>query len=84
MPWPMSGGAGFKLWATSIDAEFELRREMAARSGLPLTMTLLQKEARPEEGRIEEANAEGLRITAQICGRPTSVLLAFGAVDQSV
>ena len=66
----------------AIDAEFDLRREMAARSGLPLTMTLLQKEARPEEwrdllGRIEEANAEGLRITAQIRGRPTSVLLGF-------
>ena len=66
----------------AIDAEFELRREMSARSGLPLTMTLLQKEARPEEwrdllGRIEEANAEGLRITAQIRGRPTSVLLGF-------
>ena len=33
----------------AIDTEFDLRREMAARSGLPLTMTLLQKEARPEE-----------------------------------
>tara|TARA_B100000676_G_scaffold313514_1_gene395924 strand:+ start:15267 stop:17006 length:1740 start_codon:yes stop_codon:yes gene_type:complete len=66
----------------AIDAEFDLRREMAARSGLPLTMTLLQKEARPEEwrdllSRIEEANAEGLKITAQIRGRPTSVLLGF-------
>ncbi|MEL0112989.1 MAG: amidohydrolase family protein, partial [Rickettsiales bacterium] len=66
----------------AIDTEFELRREMAARSGLPLTMTLLQKESRPQEwrdllGRIERANAEGLRITAQIRGRPTSVLLGF-------
>ena len=66
----------------AIDTEFDLRREMAARSGLPLTMTLLQKEARPEEwrellSRIEAANAEGLKITAQIRGRPTSVLLGF-------
>ena len=66
----------------AIDTEFDLRREMAARSGLPLTMTLLQKEARPEEwrellSRIEAANAEGLNITAQIRGRPTSVLLGF-------
>ena len=66
----------------AIDAEFELRRQLAERSGLPLTMTLLQKEARPDEwrdllGRIEQANAEGLKITAQIRGRPTSVLLGF-------
>ena len=66
----------------AIDAEFDLRRQLAERSGLPLTMTLLQKEARPDEwrdllGRIEEANSEGLKITAQIRGRPTSVLLGF-------
>ena len=45
---------------------------------------------RPEEwrdllGRIEQANAEGLRITAQICGRSTqSVLLGFELLDESV
>ena len=66
----------------AIDPEFELRRQLAKRSGMPLTMTLLQKEARPDEwrdllGRIEEANAEGLKITAQVRGRPTSVLLGF-------
>ena len=66
----------------AIDAEFDLRRQLAERSGLPLTMTLLQKEARPDEwrdllSRIEEANAEGVKITAQIRGRPTSVLLGF-------
>lgn len=66
----------------AIDSEFELRRQMAKRSGMPLTMTLLQKESRPDEwrdllGRIEKANAEGLKITAQVRGRPTSVLLGF-------
>ena len=66
----------------AIDSEFELRRQLAKRSGMPLTMTLLQKESRPDEwrdllGRIEEANAEGLKITAQVRGRPTSVLLGF-------
>jgi N-acyl-D-aspartate/D-glutamate deacylase len=45
-------------------------------------MTLLQKESRPDEwrdllGRITQANADGLKITAQIRGRPTSVLLGF-------
>jgi N-acyl-D-aspartate/D-glutamate deacylase len=66
----------------AIDAEFDLRRQLAERSGLPLTMTLLQKESRPDEwrdllGRITRANAQGLKITAQIRGRPTSVLLGF-------
>ncbi|MGB0551962.1 MAG: N-acyl-D-amino-acid deacylase family protein [Alphaproteobacteria bacterium] len=66
----------------AIDGEFELRCQLAKRSGMPLTMTLLQKESRPDEwrdllGRIEEANAEGLRISAQVRGRPTSVLLGF-------
>jgi N-acyl-D-aspartate/D-glutamate deacylase len=66
----------------AIDTEFDLRRQLAKRSGLPLTMTLLQKESRPDEwrdllGRITQANADGLKITAQIRGRPTSVLLGF-------
>lgn len=66
----------------AIDAEFELRKRLAKRSGRPLTMTLLQKRSDPEQwrdllGRIAEANAEGLKITAQIRGRPTSTLLGF-------
>ena len=66
----------------AIDAEFDLRRRMAERSGRPLTMTLLQKEARPEQwrdllDRVAAANADGLKLTAQIRGRPTSVLLGF-------
>ena len=66
----------------AIDEEFELRRRMAERSGRPLTMTLLQKESRPEQWRdllerVAAANADGLALTAQIRGRPTSVLLGF-------
>ncbi len=66
----------------AIDAEFELRRKLAKRSGRPLTLTLLQKLSAPEEwrdllGRVEAANADGLEITAQIRGRPTSTLLGF-------
>ena len=45
-------------------------------------MTLLQKESRPDQwrdllDRVAAANAEGLKLTAQIRGRPTSVLLGF-------
>ena len=66
----------------AIDEEFDLRKQLAERSGRPLTMTLLQKESRPDQwrdllDRIAVANAEGLKITAQIRGRPTSVLLGF-------
>jgi len=66
----------------AIDTEFDLRRRMAERSGRPLTMTLLQKESRPEQwrdllDRVAAANADGLKLTAQIRGRPTSVLLGF-------
>ena len=66
----------------AIDEEFDLRLRIAERSGRPLTMTLLQKESRPDQwrdllGRVAAANAEGLKLTAQIRGRPTSVLLGF-------
>ena len=66
----------------AIDEEFDLRLRIAERSGRPLTMTLLQKESRPDQwrdllDRVAAANAEGLKLTAQIRGRPTSVLLGF-------
>jgi len=62
--------------------EFGLLRRLAERSGRPLTLTLLQRDSYPMEwrellDRIETANAEGLRITGQVRGRPTSTLLGF-------
>ena len=64
------------------DAEFTLFRHVAEQSGRPVTLTLLQSDARPDGWRdlmhhIEDANAAGLRITGQIRSRPTSVLLGF-------
>jgi len=64
------------------EAEFGLLRRLVKRSGRPLTLTLLQKDSHPAEwrellGRIEAANDEGLRITGQVRGRPTSTLLGF-------
>ena len=64
------------------DKEFGLFRRMAEASGRPVTLTLLQSEARPDGWRalldqIEAANAAGLRITGQVRSRPTSVLLGF-------
>lgn len=62
--------------------EFGLLRRLVERSGRPLTLTLLQRDSHPLEwrellARIEDANAEGLRITGQVRGRPTSTLLGF-------
>ena len=66
----------------SQEAEFGLLRRLVQRSGLPLTLSLLQRDAWPQEwqqllDRIVEANAQGLRITGQTRGRPTSTLLGF-------
>ena len=64
------------------EQEFGLLRRLVERSGLPLTLTLLQKNSHPDEWRqllerISAANADGHRITGQVRGRPTSTLLGF-------
>src|SRR5437868_6184358 len=64
------------------DGEIHLFRRLARESGRPVTITLLQSDTRPDAWRelmaeIDQANAEGLRITAQIRSRPTSVLLGL-------
>ena len=66
------------------DAEGEIRlfRRLARESSRPVTITLTQSHARPDGWRelmaeIDEANDEGLRITAQVRPRPTSVLLGL-------
>jgi len=69
-------------YGEGIDREFGLLTRLARRSGRPLTLTLLQKDAHPGQwrdllDRVAAANAEGLQITGQIRGRPTSTLLGF-------
>jgi N-acyl-D-aspartate/D-glutamate deacylase len=64
------------------DGEIGLFRRLARESSRPVTITLTQSHARPDGWRallaqIDEANAEGFRITAQVRSRPTSVLLGF-------
>ena len=64
------------------DGEFGLFRRLASAAGRPVTISLLQSDARPDGWRqllsqIADANAAGLRITGQIRSRPTSVLLGF-------
>jgi N-acyl-D-aspartate/D-glutamate deacylase len=62
--------------------EIGLFRRLAKESTRPVTISLLQSDARPGGWRelmtqIDEANDEGLRITAQVRSRPTSVLLGL-------
>ena len=64
------------------DREIHLFRRLAKESTRPVTISLLQQDSRPDGWRelmaqIDEANAEGLRITAQVRSRPTSVLLGL-------
>ncbi len=80
-----SAGAGWLQIVSDFedqDAEFGLFRRLAEESRRPVTLTLLQSHARPENWRgllsqIEAANADGLEITGQVRCRPTSVLLGF-------
>jgi N-acyl-D-aspartate/D-glutamate deacylase len=64
------------------DDEIGLFRRLAKESSRPVTITLTQSDARPNGWRelmaqIDAANEEGLRITAQVRSRPTSVLLGL-------
>ena len=67
-----------------IDEEWAVLRNMVAVSGRPLSMTVAQLPERPQDHhaileRIAAANAEGLRITAQVAPRSIGVLLGSAA-----
>src|SRR5262245_16608459 len=78
-------GAGWLQIVSDFEdqaGEIGLFRRLAKQSGRPVTITMIQSHARPDGWRellaeIDEANREGLRITAQVRSRPTSVLLGF-------
>jgi N-acyl-D-aspartate/D-glutamate deacylase len=65
-----------------IDEEWAVLRNMVAVSGRPLSMTVAQLPERPDDHhaileRIAAANAEGLRVTAQVAPRSIGVLLGL-------
>jgi N-acyl-D-aspartate/D-glutamate deacylase len=65
-----------------VDVEFAMLRRLAVGSGRPMTISLLQREQRPEAwrrilGHIEAANAAGQTITGQVMARPVGVMLGF-------
>ena len=62
--------------------EFATFRRMAEVSGRPLSISLVQTEMAPQAWRdalaeIEDANAAGLTLRAQVCGRPVGMLFGL-------
>ncbi len=79
-------GAGWLQVISDFDehlpVEFAMLRRLAAASGRPMTMTVLERDAKPEEWRqllagIAAANADGITMTGQVLTRPTGILLGF-------
>lgn len=63
-------------------AEMAMLQRLAQTSGRPMTITVLQRDKRPELWRetmadIAQANAAGARIDGQVLTRPTGVMLGF-------
>lgn len=64
------------------DAELALLRSLAERSGRPLSVSLTQVDFWPERWRellegIERANADGVRMAAQVAARPVGLLFGL-------
>ena len=62
--------------------EMGLLRRMAKTSGRPMTITVLQRDKRPELWRetmadIAKANADGAKIVGQVLTRPTGIMLGY-------
>ena len=66
-----------------FDREFDVLERMAAVSGKPLSMSLMQRINVPTQWeqmleRVDAANARGLDLWVQVAPRPIGVLLGFG------
>ena len=64
------------------DSEFEILKEMTKQSDRPLSVSVAQHHRVTNGWRnilrtIEDANKEGLKLTAQVCGRPIGVLFGL-------
>jgi len=64
------------------DAEFAMLRRVVARSGRPMSFSLIQSPVRPTNYRtlldkVEDAVASGLTIRAQVAARPVGVLFGL-------
>jgi len=65
-----------------LDDEFAMLRRLVQKAHRPMTLTVLQRDAKPEAWRqvmdhVASANRDGLKITGQVIGRPTGIMLGF-------
>ncbi len=65
-----------------LDQEFAMLRRLALGSGRPMTISLLQREQRPDAwktilGHIHASNDAGAKIMGQVMARPVGVMLGF-------
>jgi N-acyl-D-aspartate/D-glutamate deacylase len=64
------------------EEEMAMLRRLVERSGRPMSITILQRDAKPEEwrflmARVAEARHAGLPMMGQVLTRPTGILLGF-------
>ena len=69
---------------TDMDAEFAILRDMAEQSRLPMSISLIQFDQRPDGwrellDRIEGAANDGLQMKGQVAARPICLLLGLQA-----
>jgi len=62
--------------------EFAMLRRLTERAGRPMAITILQRDAKPEEWRqitgwIADANRSGVPMLGQVLTRPTGIILGF-------
>src|SRR5258708_31758914 len=62
--------------------EFAMLRRLVEKSGRPMAITILQRDAIPEEWRqitgwIADANRSGVPMLGQVLTRPTGIILGF-------
>ncbi len=64
------------------EVEMALLRRLVERSGRPMSITILQRDSKPEEwrrlmGHVTDAQKAGLPMMGQVLTRPTGILLGF-------
>ena len=78
-------GTGVIQWVSDfldMDNEFALVRDLTQISGRPLSFSMLQADLLPNQWReltqrLDQANADGFPIKAQVAGRPVGLMLGL-------
>jgi N-acyl-D-aspartate/D-glutamate deacylase len=79
-----AGGGVLEIVADfrDLEGEFAMLRQVAKQSGRPMSISVAQSNERPEQWRrmlelIDEANAEGIRMRAQVAPRPVGIIMSL-------